>query len=549
MTSAKDWFGQDTRSLGTWNPGDVPKPVSGNTVRAFISPVDYYVDLGATIRATGKSASDLIYITGWELDLATYVDSPGTSPRATLGELLKAACQNKTQVRVLLDSTINKPANTQVAEQIRDMGGGAIIDPFHQPAGSQHQKAVICRAGDRVTAYCGGMDIANHRLGRDGLLGAPGPNTSNEMRHAPWHDVQVSVDGPAAVDVWNAFVQRWETTTSALKDFPIPVRLYPISVYGDGSIITAGGPSVTTAASGGGLDCRVVRTYPNPETRVLGIPEMARAALTPFAFGYQFAPKGERGNYDLLVNAINRAETSIYLEDQYLVDTRFAGTEPPVTDALSRTIAKSTFKKMVIAIAGTGTVQGELYQAASRRKEFYQQLGSGASSKVSVYCYRDDLNSPFWFHSKTWIFDDRFAVVTSANCNRRSYSCDSEIGLGIFDASSPGFAKDLRQKLWLKHLNARPAASPPGTVPAVTAADIDDFAGSADLWKKAQLLIDANLDKDMTPDIVISQAQMIAYLDKYGLGWLVQRVPYLRNLAAQAATREPQWELIDPDGA
>ena len=63
------------------------------------------------------------------------------------------------------------------------------------------------------------------------------------------------------------------------------------------------------------------------------------------------------------------------------------------------------------------------------------------------------------------------------------------------------------------------------------------------------MMVDANLDKDMTPDIVVSQAQMAAFLDQYHMGWLVTRVPLIRDLAIRAASREPQWALIDPDGA
>ena len=212
------------------------------------------------------------------------------------------------------------------------------------------------------------------------------------------------------------------------------------------------------------------------------------------------------------------------------------------------------FQKMVIAIAGTGTVQGELYQAASRRREFYQQLGTLAGSRVAVYQYNGDLNSPWWFHSKTWIFDDEFALVSSANCNRRSYTNDSEIGLAIRDPTMStggiGFAKALRIQLWLKHLNAKPAASGladgPSGRPLLSVSDVLDFASAAPLWDKAPLLFQPDLAGDLTPDIPLSDR----FLHRLGVFDVVSLIPVLASLrtSIQIPSRDLQWSLIDPSG-
>lgn len=63
-----------------------------------------------------------------------------------------------------------------------------------------------------------------------------------------------------------------------------------------------------------------------------------------------------------------------------------------------------------------------------------------------------------YIHSKMFVFDDKFAVIGSANCNNRGYNHDSEVIAGIFEqerdnASDPVLAKWLRMRLWSEHLN------------------------------------------------------------------------------------------------
>jgi phosphatidylserine/phosphatidylglycerophosphate/cardiolipin synthase-like enzyme len=145
---------------------------------------------------------------------------------------------------------------------------------------------------------------------------------------------------------------------------------------------------------------------------------------------------------------------------------------------LSNTIAKTSFERMIILVPGAGSIQGELHQVWRRRINFWNQLGASASKKVSIYAYRADPESPILVHSKAWIFDDTFAVVSSANSNRRGYSHDSEVGAGIADPNSHAYrlnwAHELRISLWLKHLNRKTSR--------VSRADVIDFVKAASYW-------------------------------------------------------------------
>jgi hypothetical protein len=221
---------------------------------------------------------------------------------------------------------------------------------------------------------------------------------------------------------------------------------------------------------------------------------------------------------------------------------------PAITAPLRATIEKPSFESMIIAVAGTGTIQGELYQAATRRAEFIRQLGPKAQQKVKVYVYKGDPNSPYWFHSKTWVFDDEFAVIASANCNRRSYSCDSEIGVGVADRPSTNgrvnFAHRLRMDLWLKHLNARPQ----GPSPSRTLGDDDvrHFAKASGHWDKAPLLQLVNFDHGAEADLSINERFFGMHP---GAKDLINKTPAAKYLTPYVGSREFEWSLIDPDAS
>ena len=93
------------------------------------------------------------------------------------------------------------------------------------------------------------------------------------------------------------------------------------------------------------------------------------------------------------------------------------------------------------------------------RKKFIEKLISTDRDKVHVFVrYPFGPNEPHsYVHSKTWIFDDQFAMIGSPNYNLRGWTHDSEICVGIFDESTnkiPSYtlAHRLRIRLWAEHL-------------------------------------------------------------------------------------------------
>jgi phosphatidylserine/phosphatidylglycerophosphate/cardiolipin synthase-like enzyme len=492
----------------------------GNEIVFYIEYRDYYKALADELAKT-SSSNHFIYFADWQLGLDTWMDAAGK--RATFRTLLENANRQNVQIRSLLynGSIVHDPVHNQAAaEWINSLQpGAALLDNRYLIAGSHHQKMVIIKNSDGVVGFCGGMDIAENRQRRDD---GPNPPISGEPR--AWHDVQARIAGPAALFLWRTFNARW-------IDFQQCWDL-----LGKPSVVTPPFPDKLT----GKKAVQVVRTFGNG-ARHEGL------RISPSASqGYPFAPAGEMTIYKLICSAIRNTKETIYLEDQYLVESEKIGTNDSIAEALADTISKSSFKLMVILVPGAGSLQGELCQVWRRRTKFWQLLGPKAIDKVKIYAYRDLPESPYLVHSKTWIFDDSFAIVSSANSNRRGYSHDSEVGVGVADLTQgqTPLPKDLRVRLWLKHLNTKG--------PTRSAADVDDFAASAALWDTPDIAVeplDLAHPSNQPPDhlIVRTPNKIDLNLEMLPMSLFLSNAP---SLTVNLNNWDREWNyIIDPDGS
>jgi len=145
-----------------------------------------------------------------------------------------------------------------------------------------------------------------------------------------------------------------------------------------------------------------------------------------------------------------------------------------VSDAISLALEKAmpSLSMLVVLLCDTDFVNGELiakndippwvsqgdsiayyYQ---KRRDFLDRLYAAGPGKVHVF-----ERTVSWMHSKAWVFDDKFAIIGSANVNRRGYTHDSEVQCGIFDVKADKksrwyWAHELRMNLWAKHLGVSP---------------------------------------------------------------------------------------------
>jgi phosphatidylserine/phosphatidylglycerophosphate/cardiolipin synthase-like enzyme len=444
----------------------------GNTVKILIDGPSTFLDMARAVRNT-SGVEDFIFLLGW-----SFVDDfplDAADPTSTALSLFTSATTRGVQVRVMLwrqifqdipGSALPDQQHPEIAElgftlQARNgpqvsrinslpqgldvagkpifgANGGAILDGFHQFVASHHQKVLLVRTAQTLFAYCGGIDINADRM-------QPNVQASSIQNGNPQHDVHCRIEGPATLDLLRVFVQRWrahplspriDTTKGGLRDFLF-------------------NPTIASVPSGGQHTVRVVQTT-NPVRAVPG--------RAPVPIG-----SGERGCEELLKDAIGRARRFIYVEDQYLVSVDIALT-------LSKQLPHLAHLTIVIPDGRITKVP----QRFVRRGIFLGIIGFGTDKKVRVFCRTGPapslpLDQPHsYVHAKTWIFDDEFAIIGSANCNRRGMLHDTEVGVGIFDVSSDpmqkDFARRLRIKLWAEHLNLAPK-------------DLDDGVAAGAFWE------------------------------------------------------------------
>jgi phosphatidylserine/phosphatidylglycerophosphate/cardiolipin synthase-like enzyme len=429
---------------------------AGNRVDWLVDGWATYESMYAAIETAlrGDSSAYYLYLLGWWLDEMLPLKQ-GEAETAFFILLAKLADKG-VQLRVMLYDNFLKSAyafffsagmlpKAQIAAINHLKGAAAILDGHTVPQSfqSHHQKLLLVRGSQGLVGFCGGIDLSYDRV-------------RPVKRHpgSPFHDVHCRIEGPAARDLVDVFVQRWtahpegaktKDTLRGLADLP-PVR--------------------READQKGPGDTRVgiIRTFVRPEGPCIA----------------------EQSIDSTLSAAIAAARRFIYCEDQYMVSLNVAA-------ALGKALAHVQFVYILIP----HTSISDLPRAWSARAAFidkvfenarkenthkfhvFYKLGSLAFGKPE----REGLQRPphdpptaaevpkardfglhTYVHAKTWIFDDELAIIGSANCNRRGLYFDSEVGAAIFDVPSSmskgrlPFAQQLRAHLWAEHLGVDPSA-------------------------------------------------------------------------------------------
>jgi phosphatidylserine/phosphatidylglycerophosphate/cardiolipin synthase-like enzyme len=393
---------------------------SPNEVIPYIDGREAYKDVVAAIR-TAKRPGHFIYLVGWLLvhDFPL-IDGDAST---TIEALFTAASKRNVDIRVMLyhQTKLSGEDNTNAINFIGSLPNGKAIHDDRVVRGSlfarilspylgvHHQKVLIVNGEEGLVAFQGGMDINGDRLHFGGPFGL--------------HDVHTRIRGLAAGSLWKLFVERWDDHPQSAKFTQIPKQVSDTGNVTDD------------------LQVEVGRTYPNSNAHTL------------FGGGgpYHFAASGEQTVQALVLNAISKSKKFIYIEDQYLFDMN-------ISNALKA--ALPNLKKLIILITATGNAADQL-QPVRRRKEFISILTGGAQPPTDkvIVCQNAGFPRVPFVHSKTFIFDDKFAIVGSANLNRRGYTHDSEQNVGIFDTNKRKrffFAHELRMNLWGKLLGKRP---------------------------------------------------------------------------------------------
>lgn len=480
--------------LGTRNNAPI---TTQNAVKALVDGRATYAAMADDIRAAQGDRA-FIYLLGWDI----YDNFPLLvgDCNATLGALLRDADSRGVQIRAMIWDNLTKPRknNDDVARINALTRGGGIIDsrtggavPISaaqvdaimtaaagamslatlDPAvrrewekirddiaqrlrgikAAHHQKVLVIFTGERLIAYCGGLDLNPNRVPPDITscgTGDHGPILPSD----PQHDTHCRIVGPAARELLRTFVDRWMDHPAAR-----PIDAAKGALLGEpvGNIPAPQipNPSPADAPFGGSCSVVIARTW----TPVRG----------------STRPPKQRDIRDLLLVAIANAQRFIYIEDQYMIDIATANALNSVIDRLSH-----------ITIVIPGNEITSLGFPQFYRQQFIDAVIAGKSPDVAGKLQIFQLNKPrgsapnsfgreSYCHSKCWVIDDELAVIGSANCNRRGYQHDSEVDAFIFDdaiaspplvalaargesaeisASGLTFAQQFRMRLWTEHL-------------------------------------------------------------------------------------------------
>jgi phosphatidylserine/phosphatidylglycerophosphate/cardiolipin synthase-like enzyme len=553
--SGEAWFAAADPAIGT-------SPVFKNSsVQVFVDAEEYYTDLRKEVEATARGdlvcwiGFEGAGATPMPLDPTA--NKPANVPARTLKpfpprepadgdvtwlDLLKAADGRGVPIRALLnlhpkpDLTPGVPkkyktSNFDLVEELNKLTNCLAINDFRylQVNGTHHQKLVLVVNKSGLNAYVGTCDVELARITQR------------------WAEVHCKVMGDAAAELYSVFARRWTEHTAVFA-----------RAGSQNSYLKPVGDLKATASRSGNLLVQLSTTYGNPDldnpfvTEVTSAPARqvvnqphvvdihsdsialsAALLFAPYSVGndffcqvdpaarpllleaakqapaYAFAPNGNTGIYRAITAAIANARETIYLEDQYLVNDVAMGKLGPIVDQLVKKLGEPGFKKLVVLCTRIDDINGEFQGTGwAHRRNFVKKLTDAAYDKVVVCQYKTrgtlgikdgpPHGAAYYIHSKTWIFDDQFLITGSANCNRRGYSHDSELDVGIHDQDQR-LVRELRVRLWNNRLNTEGM-----TKDSVPVAALTDFLAAAKYWEQPStygLTIQSNREVSLEPAV------------------------------------------------
>jgi phosphatidylserine/phosphatidylglycerophosphate/cardiolipin synthase-like enzyme len=582
-----------------WLKGDTATGMSAvkrfSQVSFFIDAEEFYADLRHEVTNAGAARKGLVCWIGFEVSGSTPM--PATPARPVLKpfarreplpddtawiDVLASATNQETYVRALLnlhpspkDPTGYLDHNFSTVEKLNQLKNTLAINDFRYlfMNGTHHQKLIIVCNDLRPIAYVGTMDVHWQRI-KD-----------------RWCEVCCKVQGEAARELYRVFFERWIEHTAMLAGLPAERSWIPkpdelLVNSGGGNLVTQvsvtfGNPGRQSPFSVFGPRQQVVNsphrlTLPHSRVPVLigslflspspplmvgndfftekdsAAPPLIEAAKRQEPTYRRFAPSGRTGIYHQIEAALARCRKFIYLEDQYLVDDMPMGSLKPMLGLLEDRVKDKDFQKLIVLCPRLDSINEDMQGLAGpHRRKFVEGLVSAGGDKVVICQYKSnaalknglkpDNGSPFYVHSKTWVFDDELLIVGSANCNRRGYSHDSELDLAVYDLDKTAI-RDLRAKIWLRRLNTEGITKPP-----LAEADVREFLSAAKYWEKPAeygLIIENN--RMMSPGAFVPASTPGELI--YDTGGFDPVITELA-LTAVAAIEAWLWDtVVDPGG-
>lgn len=374
------------------------------------------------LRESLLAAERSVFLIGWDIDSRTPISNrrqPVNGKPEALRSLLIHLARRKPQLQVhvllwdysLLYTLEREPLPVLNLDWRTPPNVTVCLDSALPLGACHHQKIVVV---DDSVAYCGGMDLTVRRW--DDSNHVPRSRERQDPRgvpYPPFHDVQLAVDGEAALALGALARQRWQAASAHSCPPTEPSGdPWPQSVT----------PDLTD------IDVGIARTLP------------ATTAQTE-----------TREIEAMYLHAIAQAETSIYIENQYF-------TAMNIADAMHRRLLERPRLRALIVLPRTPGGWLERRTMGYRQRECLRRLdGDRLARRIRVvypWVGADESRQNVTVHSKLIIVDDRFLCAGSANLNRRSMGTDTECNLAIEASSAARRAEiaGLRRRLMAEHL-------------------------------------------------------------------------------------------------
>jgi len=374
----------------------------------------------AALRAAALRARRSIFVIGWDVNSRVSLAPQGADDGLPeqLGAFLDALVRQRSQLEVHVldwDFAMLYALDREVLP-IYSFGWRTHrrlqfrLDDRHPPGASHHQKVVVV---DDALAFVGGIDLTRGRWDRpehrpdDPLRRGP-----DGTPYPPFHDVQMAVDGEAAVALGDLARERWRRATGRAPASHDPGgELWPATLQ----------PDFTE------VDVAIARTAP--------------------------AYDGEPAVHEvrqLYLDAIAAARRSIYIENQYF-------TSPAVGDAIAMRLAESDGPEVIVISrrnASGWLEQNTMYVQRARLLRRLRKLDEHARLHAYFPDHAGLKDHCIDLHSKLMLVDERLLRVGSANLNNRSLGLDTECDLAI-EATEPRIGEafaGLRCRLLGEHL-------------------------------------------------------------------------------------------------
>ncbi|WP_085314237.1 VTT domain-containing protein [Derxia lacustris] len=400
----------------------------------------------SALRAALIQARHSIQIVGWDIDSRVQLRRDGGDDGwpAPLAELLDALVRARPGLRAQVLSWDYAMLFALEREWLSPLRLGwrthrrmqFQLDGCHPVGASQHQKVVVV---DGAIAFVGGLDLTRCRWDTPAHAAAdPGRVDPDGKPYAPFHDVQMAVDGAAAAALGELCAERW-LRASGRPGLRPPAGARPGTA-----------PSAAAATAATGADPWPAGLRPDLTDVPVGI-----ARTEPGFEGY--AAVGEVRA--LLADAIGAARHAIYIENQYLSSAAMA-------EALAARLAAPAAPDIALVLPRRQSGWLEETTLGVLRGRIDARLrGADGADRYRAWCPQLPGETPdgsrcLNVHSKLMVVDDDFVTVGSANLSNRSMGFDSECNLAIASGGEPrvrAAIAALRARLLGEHLGRAPA--------------------------------------------------------------------------------------------